>query len=316
MYYIVTMRKTDDTANLDFRALTLLAHLFETQNVSRTAELLGLSQPATSRALAQLRVLLDDPLVIRSGRGSALTARAVQLAPKVAIALMALKNVIEPDTFEPLTSSRIFRLATTDYGAAVVLPGLLAILKKSAPAMRLEVEAWNSGTIDAMVTGRLDFALYADGDLPSDFHTRKLFTDKQACLVRSHHPLVKMSDRKHEITTDDVVKYPQIVMSYPDGWKTGIDEVRGTKGQRSPIIPLQSPYFMLAPLTVTQTDAVACIPLLLANILSAISQTVVLKLKGDTMFSYRLIWHERIHQDHGFKWLRERSSEIIQLAPT
>lgn len=315
MNYIHIMQKVDDLTNLDFRALTLLAHLFETQNVSRTGELLGLSQPATSRALAQLRTLLGDPLVIRSGRSCALTARAERLVPKVAIAISALKNLIEPETFEPARSNRKFRLATTDYGAAVVLPNLLAKLAKAAPTIGLEVVSWNSATIESLSSGRLDFALYADGELPPDFHTRQLFGDSQACLVRRGHPLATLAGKKREITPNDVVKYPQIVMSYPDGWKTGVDEVRGTHGRRSPCIPLQTPYFLLAPLTIIQSDTVICIPLRLANILSALSETEVLKLKGDTVFSYRLIWHERIHNDQGFKWLRQMCLEFTPPAP-
>ena len=305
------MQKTNNDFNLDYRALTLLSHLFETRSVSRTAELLGLSQPATSRALAQLRVLLGDPLLIRLGRGNALTVTAENLAPKVLSALTALKSVIEPANFDPLHSNRIFRLATTDYGAAIILPSLLANLAKSSPSIRLEVTSWNSRTIESLVAGRLDFAFYADGELPADFRTRKLFTDRQACLVRHNHPLIKMSGPKREVSANGVVKFPQLVMSYPDGWKTGIDELRGLQGQKSPSIPLQSPYFMLAPLTVAQTDSVACIPLRLAKILSAIARTEVLTLKGDNTFSYRLIWHERIHRDKGFEWLRQKCSEVI-----
>ena len=305
------MQKTNDIVDLNIRALTLLSHLFETQSVSRTGELLGLSQPATSRALAQLRILLGDPLVIRSGRGSALTARAESLAPKVAVALAALASVIEPDSFDPLRSSRTFRLATTDYGAAIVLPELLAILINQAPAVRFNVSSWNGGTIEAMANGQLDFAFYADGDLPLDFHTRRLFEDRQACLVKRSHPLVKRAGKRRQVSADDVVMFPQIVMSYPDGRISGTDELLGSLGQSSQFIPLQSPYFMLAPLTVAQTDAVACIPLRLANVLSTMAQTAVLEVKGSNTFSYRLIWHERIHRDKGFEWLRKKCTALF-----
>ena len=289
----------------------LLSHLFETQSVSRSGELLGLSQPATSRALAQLRSILNDPLVIRSGRGIALTTRAERLIPKVAIALSALRSVVEPEIFDPSQSNRRFRLATTDYGAATVLPGLLAVLTKTAPAICLEVTSWNDETIESLANGDLDFAFYADGDLPPYFHTRHLFTDSQGCLVRRNHPLIKLAGKRREVFTNDIVKFPQLVISYPDGRSIGIDELRGHQGQRSPFIPLQSPYFMLAPLTVAQTDAVSCVPLKLATLLSSMGDTEVLKIKGEVEFSYRLIWHDRIHRDSGFEWLRKRCSEAI-----
>ena len=301
------MQKVDEAilADLDFRSLRFMRLLFQTRSVTRTGEILHLSQPAASRVLARLRTMLGDPLLLRTSKGGTLTPRAERLEPKVLAALSTIADIFAPEFFEPSQSTRTFQLASTDYGAAIVLPPLLAILSTASPKMQLDVSPWARNTLADLESGRLDFALYAEGDLPPDFHARHLFKDAQACLLRKNHPLIKKADRMGRILSNQIVKYPQIVMRYPDGLNTGIDEIIGDGGEKSPLIPLRIPYFLTAPLAVMQSDAVACIPLRLAKVLAQNLPCEVLEIKGDNAFAYRLIWHGRMHHDAGFKWLRE-----------
>jgi Transcriptional regulator len=53
-------------SNFDLNLLRVLDALLIERNVSRAAERLALSQPAVSNALARLRELLDDPLLVAS----------------------------------------------------------------------------------------------------------------------------------------------------------------------------------------------------------------------------------------------------------
>jgi len=307
MKVMTTMQKVDDEflMGLDFRSLRFLRLLFQTRSVTRTGEILGLSQPAASRVLGKLRGMLGDPLLLRTSKGGTLTPYAERLGPRVTTALSAMADVFAPETFDPGSSTRTFQLASTDYGAAVVLPDLLARLSREAPSIQLDVAPWLTRTLSELESGKLDFALYAEGDLPPDFHTRHLFKDVQACLVRKGHSLVKSAGKSRRVSRDQIVEYPQIAMRYPDGRDTGVDEVIGDAGQKSPFVPLKLPYFMAAPLAVANSDAVACIPLRLATILAGIKNCEILEIKGDYRFSYRIIWHERMHHDTAFKWLRE-----------
>src|SRR5580704_3914915 len=93
---------------LNLNLLPVLDALLSERSVSRAGARLGLSQPAVSNALAHLRKLLGDPL------RSALLALAQGLEP--------------PAAFEPATAARGFTIATNDFVAFAVLPGLLARL--------------------------------------------------------------------------------------------------------------------------------------------------------------------------------------------
>ncbi len=61
---------------LDLNLLVALDALLKEANVSRAALRIGLSQPATSHALARLREVFGDPLLVRSGARMELTPRA------------------------------------------------------------------------------------------------------------------------------------------------------------------------------------------------------------------------------------------------
>ena len=88
------MQKADGgLGSLDLRALHLLGSILETRSVTRTAEAFGLSQPAASRALEQLRRALGDRLVVRGSAGGSLTPRAQALVPLVKEAIEAVGRV-------------------------------------------------------------------------------------------------------------------------------------------------------------------------------------------------------------------------------
>src|SRR5262245_9671684 len=91
--------------SFDLNLLRVLDALLVTRSVSRAAERLQLSQPATSAALARLRKDLDDPLLVRNGNRMRATAIAEELRPRVARILEdigdALASAVE---FDPATT--------------------------------------------------------------------------------------------------------------------------------------------------------------------------------------------------------------------
>ena len=68
---------------LDLNLLIVLDALLREQNVTRAAERLHMSQPATSTALARLRKVLGDPLLVKHGRYLRPTPRAEALVGPV-----------------------------------------------------------------------------------------------------------------------------------------------------------------------------------------------------------------------------------------
>lgn len=80
------------------------------QNITRVAQLLGMSQPAVSNAVARLKVMFNGELFVRYGRGIQPTARAYKLFGSVRQALQLVQNELLGSGFEPLSSERLFNL--------------------------------------------------------------------------------------------------------------------------------------------------------------------------------------------------------------
>lgn len=64
---------------VDLNLLTVFDAVMQEQNITRAAHSLGMSQPAVSNAVSRLKVMFNDELFVRYGRGIQPTARAFQL---------------------------------------------------------------------------------------------------------------------------------------------------------------------------------------------------------------------------------------------
>src|SRR3979490_2596403 len=94
---------------------------------TRSAERLGITQPAMSASLARLRTLFDDQLLVRGVGGLAPTVRAQQLMDQLDQFVAVIEHMVAlPSEFVPDTSRRSFTLIGTDFIDALLLPSLLA----------------------------------------------------------------------------------------------------------------------------------------------------------------------------------------------
>lgn len=182
-----------DPAALDLNLLRVFEAVYRCRSVSRAAEQLGMSQPATSSAIARLRLRLRDPLFARAHHGVRPTPAADQLARAVAQAFGLLAQALGDSLrFDPAASRRHFRLHLSDIGEARFLPALMADLGQSAPGVTVDCRVAEPERLSALLdSGELDFAF---GYLPSvnaAAATQRwpLIEDHYTLLLRQAHPL-------------------------------------------------------------------------------------------------------------------------------
>jgi DNA-binding transcriptional LysR family regulator len=109
--------------------------LLRLKSVTRTAEALGMSQPAMSLALNKLRSTFDDPLFVRASRGIWPTPRAEQLAVPLRHGLDQHRNdVLRQPSFDAATTRRTFTFNMADVGEMVFLPRIAPIWARGAGA--------------------------------------------------------------------------------------------------------------------------------------------------------------------------------------
>jgi DNA-binding transcriptional LysR family regulator len=176
--------------SLDLNLLRVFDAIYRTRNISRAAEQLGLSQPATSQALTRLRLVLRDQLFERAVGGVRPTERATRLARSVQAGMALLDaGLQEDDQFDPLTSTAEVRLHLTDIGEARFLPKLMSAMHDRAPNMQVLARAVAPGDVaSALDSGQLHFAI---GFLPGALDTAReeLLSDRYVLLLRAGHPI-------------------------------------------------------------------------------------------------------------------------------
>ena len=172
-------------SSLNLNLLPVLDALLSERSVSRAGARVGLSQPAVSNALAQLREHFSDPLLVRQGSGMAPTERALALAGPLRAALLALEQGLEPaEAFDPAAAERGFTIMTNDFVAFAMLPRLLARLQREAPGVHLQVRAWQEHVVPSeLARGDADLVLGfnrglagrspRDAAVPGSLHLRR-----------------------------------------------------------------------------------------------------------------------------------------------
>ena len=286
-------------ADIDLNLLHVFAAVQQAGSVSRAADRLGLSQPATSHALTRLRLLLNDPLFVRAPGGVRPTPRAERLAPQVLAALQLIDAALqEADRFDAARSRRRFVLHMSDIGGDEFLPLLMADLAHTAPGVTIEAQQLPTDAIGpALEQGRLDLAF---GYLPALAGTERatLLTERYVVLLRRGHPLAARLGERDALQRLDFI----VVRSH--GETARALQQLGLEGR----IRLALPHFLVVPPILESTDLAVVLPQRPAARFAArhALQWVDAEL-GLPPFPVAMHWHGRHGGDPGHRWLRERA---------
>ena len=176
--------------NFDLNLLVALHALLEECNVTRAAERLNLSQPAMSAALRRLRLAFNDDILVAHGKTMVPTSHAQSLAPIVAQALVSMQSLVSSSTvFDPITSQRRFRIATSDYLSTVLIAPMLASLQTDAPSVRLEITAVNADSLSMLERGMVDFMLTPEQFLSPSHPKQLLFEERHVVVGWKDNPV-------------------------------------------------------------------------------------------------------------------------------
>lgn len=235
---------------IDLNLLTALGALLSQRSVSRAAHEVGLSQPAMSRALDRLRHLFADDLMVRSGAGMVLTARAEALAPRVQALLADIIDVVADPDFDPARERRIVRIAAVDSQTALFFPGVMARLLKEAPNVDLRAVPMGPDIAKRMQTGEIDLTFsLATYPLPPGAHSEHLFDDRLALILRRGHPAATDG----AVTLANYAALSHVTVSIFGDSYTEADAALAAAGLERRIA-LTTPHFTAALVSVARTD--------------------------------------------------------------
>lgn len=293
--------------DIDLNLLRVFDAVYRARSVSRAAELLDLTQPATSQGLTRLRLLLKDALFVRAPGGVAPTPRAVRLAVAVQSALATLEQALnEAGQFNPMQSGKMFRIHMSDIGEARFLPDLMGALRRFAPGVRIETSPVASSDIaQALDSGRIDFAF---GFLPAVKDTQRvqLLKDRYIVLLREGHPFAQRR-RGGAALLKDLRQLEFVAV------RTHSDTLRILELlQLEDRLRLTTEHFMVLPSIVKATDLAVVMPRNIAQIFAAAGGYAIIEPPFPLRdFTVSLHWSKRFEADPGNRWLRQTIVDLF-----
>jgi DNA-binding transcriptional LysR family regulator len=287
--------------NLDLNLLRVFEALMDTGSVSGAAARLHLSVPATSRALGRLRRDMDDPIMVRAGRGLVPTPFAIRSAGRVKAVLEGAAELLTdtPDS-EPHSWRRSFAVRINDGLAPVLATRLIGRIASEAPGVSLRYVADDSDHPDALRDGSIDLDIGLAEPLAPDVKVQELGSTHYVALVSAGSTL----GRGRRLTVDQLCRYPHIGASWSRAQHL-LDDALDRIGLSRRVIAVV-PTYAVAALLAFEDDVIALVPGVLARHLVDRGVPVrwhdlPLELPSVTV---HLRWHRRMDGDRASRWLR------------
>ena len=149
---------TSRLVNLELDLLRAFVTVVEMGSFTRTAALLGRTQPAISLQIRRLEDQLRSPLLDRAGKGVVVTTEGAALLPQ-ARRLLRLNDDIVSTLGEGDLEGEV-RFGAPEDVATIHLPGILGAFARSHPRIKLAVTCdYTANLLDQMSRGGLDLAL-------------------------------------------------------------------------------------------------------------------------------------------------------------
>ena len=292
--------------NVDLNLLTVFDAVMQLQNITRAANMLDMSQPAVSNAVARLKVMFNDDLFVRFGRGIQPTMRARQLFGPVRQALQLVMNELPGAGFDPSISMRQFNVAICSPLDKRLTSQVLHAVDTLASSVSIKLQTIVNDNIEHQLRYQnIEFMIsYRKFERP-DFCNEPLFNDELVLVAAQNHPRISpyMSDEKYLREKHAVMMidrfYSFSAPYYDDPELQSLIAYQGT-----------DLYSVME--VVSKTDMVALVPRWLAQANTGILNLSVIPLPWmKNQLTCYLSWHESSSKDRGNMWMKSLLSQCV-----
>ena len=294
----------------DLNLLPIAVALYDELNVSRAARLLGMSQPAVSKALRRLRETFDDPLFVRGPSGIVPTPRAHAIVRAARSHLQHLhEDLLKGERFDPATSTRAIVLGLSDIAEMAFLPSILDHLRLHAPKCPVSTVTLSDAQLaEGLEKGDVDVAAgYFPALAQRNFRQRRLTRHGFACLMRVGHPLWKT-----RLTVSSYLAAEHIVVRRANRSQDVLERFIERRKMRRKIAMFTS-NVLSVPFVVMDTQLVATLPYAVVTRFASITSQVAAALPPfDVTYDLKLHWHRRFDNEPRSIWLREQLAAVFK----
>lgn len=294
---------------VDLNLLVVFDALLRTRSVTRAAQVLGISQPATSFALSKLRKMLGDPLFVRTASGICPTPYAERLATPLDKILDSIRfDLLQEQQFDPATARRSFTLAMHDIGELAFLPPIMERVAKLAPGIEIRTVNLPVPELEpAMRSGEVDLVVgYFPSLQSAALFQQRLFAHSFVCLVGRDHPEIGA-----EMTRKQFAEGRHAVVHADDNLDDTLEEELREMGLTRRVV-LRVQHYLALPAVLSCSDVIVTVPYAIGKSLARMGD---LKLVRPPFTARRRIvrqhWHSRFKHDPANRWIRGIVAELF-----
>lgn len=293
---------------VDFNLLATLNVLLSEGSVAGAAKRLRLSPSATSRALARLREVTGDPLLVRAGRGLVATPRAIALQEQVRRLVEEAEAVLRPEDLVDLSAvERTFTLRTSDGFIENFGARLLARVGAEAPGVRLNFIHKPNKDSTPLREGQVDLETgVVEAVLGPEVRAQALFRDRLVCVVRKGHAL------DAGVARAGYLNGRHVVVSRSGREIDAVDLPFLPAGLQRDVRTIVSDFSAALALA-RETDLIATVPDRHTTSLRHGMTSFSLPMPSKE-FTVSMLWHPRMDADPLHRWLRSCLREVCSPA--
>jgi DNA-binding transcriptional LysR family regulator len=194
---------------ITFRQIDAFQALITSGTVTKTASLLGISQPAVSRLISDLEKSAGFKLFHRSGRKLEPTLEARLLAEEVAQSMAGLKRIEQAAQNIRDFKHVQLRLVSTPSFVSTLAPLLIERFSKRHPNVHVCLDTQSDDErIEWMVLENQDFGIAVSTGRNRNIATHELLSTEAVCLLPDSHRLAgQKSISAQDLAGENFVSY-------------------------------------------------------------------------------------------------------------
>lgn len=294
-----------DGLDLDGHLLQMLVAVHDEGSITRAAERLGLTQSAVSHGLDRLRLLVGDPLFVKSGRGIVATAQAGPLAERARRLIEDLRAFPTAAGFEPARLHRCITIAANDLQRDLLLPAWLRRVRAKAPGVTLRVIPSGAPEPALLRDDACQLLVTPRPPEGSDIVQKRLFEDRYGVFFDP-------ACRAAPVNEADYLQADHVTVLYEPRRELEIDRWLAGRGVARRIVASVPGFAGIAAL-LQGGPWLATLPTLLGRgVLRGLAVAPV-PFATPPMPMY-LVWHRRHQADPAHQWLRAELEAVAGLA--
>lgn len=214
----------------DYNLYKIFLYLYEQKSISKTANLLYVSQPAISYSLKELENQLGYTLFYRNSKGIEPTMEAKELYSYISTAFNIVKSGEEHIRSLNTLNVGCIRIGTPSFIGVFYLSSFIADFRKLYPGIKFEIISRStSDMVEMLETRKIDLIIDTLPIPTTKKSVKKVaLTRLQNCFAYNNKVFTEINIK----TVDDLKKYPLILPSATASIRLKLDEfmeARNTK---------------------------------------------------------------------------------------